>query len=161
MEWLSRIAIGLLSVGYPLAVYFTLQHGGTGAATWLLFPIGLLHTYRAIRGRRSGWWWLLGCLLLTAWSWEQQSSIGVKFYPVLVSVGLLSVFAWSLRFPPPSLSALPDSKNQTCHLLVLLIRVTSPGSGVVFLWSMAQSPPAQFTLETGSGQFTTALSVIC
>ena len=100
MNWLSRIAIGLLSVGYPVAVYFTLQHVGTGAAIWLLVPIALIHGVRAFKGQRSGWWWLLACAVLTAWSWFQQSVVGVKFYPVVVSVGLLSVFVWSLWFPP-------------------------------------------------------------
>jgi len=121
MEWPSRIGIGLLSVGYPVAVYFTLQHSGTGATIWLLLPIGLLHGYRAIRGRHSGWWWLLGCVLLTAWSWGQQSAIGVKFYPVLVSVGLLSVFVWSLLFPPTVIEQLARLKEPDL-----------PPSGVVY-----------------------------
>lgn len=100
MNWLSRVAIGLLSVGYPVAVYLTLQHAGTGAAIWLLIPIALVHGLRALKGQRSGWWWLLACVVLTAWSWLQQSVVGIKFYPVVVSLGLLCVFAWSLRFPP-------------------------------------------------------------
>ena len=111
MTWLPRIAIGLLSVGYPIAVYLTLQYAGTGAAIWLLLPIGVLHGFRALRGQRSGWWWLLACLLLTGWSWVQQSVIGVKFYPVLVSVGLLCVFLWSLRFPPTVIERLARLKE--------------------------------------------------
>ncbi|MGM0952535.1 MAG: hypothetical protein ACQEW7_06110 [Pseudomonadota bacterium] len=121
MEWLPRIAIGLLSVGYPVAVYLTLQHAGTNAAVWLLLPIALLHGYRAIRGQRSGWWWLLACLLLTAWSWVQQSAIGVKFYPVVVSAGLLAVFLWSLRFPPTVIERLARLKEPDL-----------PPSGVVY-----------------------------
>ncbi|KXS53608.1 MAG: hypothetical protein AWU57_2011 [Marinobacter sp. T13-3] len=111
MQWLPRIAIGLLSVGYPVAVYLTLQHAGTSAAVWLLVPIGILHGVRALRGQRSGWWWLTACVALTAWSWFQQSVVGVKFYPVVMSVGLLAVFIWSLVFPPTVIERLARLKE--------------------------------------------------
>lgn len=110
-DWLPRIAIGLLSLGYPLAVYFMLQYGGAASMAWLLLPIALLHGVRALRGQRSGWWWLLACVVLTGWSWVQQSAIGVKFYPVVISAGLLLVFGWSLWFPPTVVERLARLKE--------------------------------------------------
>ncbi|WP_152207132.1 hypothetical protein [Marinobacter changyiensis] len=104
--WLSRLLIGGLTLLYPLAVYWALTRGGVSMAVLALVPIAVIHLVRAAQGNAVSWVWFALCLMLGAWTWLAQSSLGVKAYPVLVSGGLLLVFVWTLVYPPTAIERL-------------------------------------------------------
>lgn len=112
-----QTSLVLLTLLYPLAVYFGVNAWGISSLAALLLVIGSLHLYRAIRGQRSSWLWAGACLLLALWSWMQNSSLGLKFYPVLISLGMLCLFGWSLLYPPSAVERIarlqePDLDDQ-------------------------------------------------
>ncbi|WP_328188636.1 hypothetical protein [Marinobacter sp. OP 3.4] len=104
--WLSRLLIGGLTLLYPLAVYWALTRGGVSMAALALVPIAVVHGLRAAKGTATSWIWFGLCLLLAAWTWLAQDSIGVKAYPVLVNGGLLLAFVWTLAYPPTAIERL-------------------------------------------------------
>lgn len=113
----TQVSLVVLTLAYPVAVYFGISAWGISNLASLLIVIGALHLYRAIQGKRSSWLWAGSCLLLACWSWIQDSSIGLKFYPVAISIGMLCVFGWSLINPPSAIERIarlqePDLNHQ-------------------------------------------------
>ena len=87
-----------LTVLYPLGVYLALGHI---APQWLALLLALLAACRALLTRQHFWWVVaLGAGALSMLSWLQGSTLAVKLYPVMVSLVLLGVFAYSLWRPP-------------------------------------------------------------
>ncbi|MCK9816565.1 MAG: hypothetical protein P0Y51_05515 [Candidatus Pseudomonas colombiensis] len=96
------IGLGLLLAGllYPFAVYFGMEH----FAPWQfgLF-LGGLWLARALTGeRRPGDLWMAAvaiafCLLL-AWL---DNPLLLRWYPVLISAFMLTLFSLSLKYGPP------------------------------------------------------------
>lgn len=98
---LLRIVIGLLTLLYPVAVYFGLQ---TFDARYLVVLLLVVAAARMLTVDTTTplnhWLWLPLLMLLAVWSWLTNSALGLKFYPVLVNLCLLIFFAWSLKAPP-------------------------------------------------------------
>lgn len=100
MTALIKVMLIALTVIYPFTVYFAIEAMPSPALlAWLLVPIALLHLYRAAKGQPSGWLWVLVCGTLAVFTWVFQSSIGIKLYPVLINLGMLALFGWSLFQP--------------------------------------------------------------
>lgn len=97
---LIRLGLIVLSLLYPVAVYFGLQHFDPRSLVLLLV---LLAGLRLLSDRESP---LNGRLLLPVfavlvlWILLSNSALGLKLYPVLMNLSLLLLFAWSLRHPP-------------------------------------------------------------
>ncbi|WP_417532742.1 hypothetical protein [Marinobacterium stanieri] len=90
-----RILVTLLTLSYPFAVYWGLQHFDALSLLPVLLLMLLLRWQgeRQVRDRMVIIVSALGVLLVTL-LWDAQ--LGLKFYPVLVNLGLLVVFASSL-----------------------------------------------------------------
>ena len=98
-----QISLVVLTLLYPVVVYFGVNSWGVDSLAVILIVIGSLHLYRAMQGQRMSWLWAGACLLLACWSWVQGSSLGLKFYPVIISLGMLCLFGWSLAYPPSAI----------------------------------------------------------
>lgn len=103
--------IGLLTLSYPIAVYFGIQYFGIKTlepwkiATTLLI---LILIRLIIIPSNQKWKYLLplvGVIYCVLAVWH-NTLMTLRFYPVLISVGLLTVFAGSLIFPPPIIERL-------------------------------------------------------
>lgn len=96
---------GLLVVLYPVLVYFGLQQNEPRLlALLLLLVLGLRmlgsgRMQQLISGRYRFLLGLLG-LFLVLLTFVSNQPWGLRLYPLLVNLGFLSVFAWSLRYPP-------------------------------------------------------------
>ncbi|SIQ31617.1 COG4648 family protein [Marinobacterium stanieri] len=90
-----RILVTLLTLSYPFAVYWGLQHFDALSLLPVLLLMLLLRWQgeRQVRDRMVIIVSALGVLVVTL-LWDAQ--LGLKFYPVLVNLGLLVVFASSL-----------------------------------------------------------------
>lgn len=97
MRW-RKWGLGLLTMAYPLVIYFGLQHYSPRVMALALLALALL---RATTSRQAGWrvLALLAGLLAMA-VLVSDHALPLKVYPVLVNVGLLAVFGWSLAHPP-------------------------------------------------------------
>ena len=100
MKGLVKIGIIVLSVCYPAAIFFGIKYWDLNALLIFVVLIGSFHLYSAVQGNKSSYLWVIACTIIIAWSWQQNSSIGLKFYPVIINAGSLGVFIWSLIFPP-------------------------------------------------------------
>ena len=93
------VLLALVTVLYPLGVYLSLGHI---APQWLAVMLSALAAGRAVL-TRQGFWWMVaaGAAVLALLSWLLGGSpTVVKLYPVMVSLVLLAVFAYSLWSPP-------------------------------------------------------------
>jgi len=95
--------IGLLTLAYPLAVYFGMHYVEPRAIA------GLLLVLLALRLAGNAGWMrpllVIGMLYCGFAIWA-NNLITLRFYPALVSAGMLSIFAWSLRSPQPLIERL-------------------------------------------------------
>lgn len=92
------MALGALSLAYPLLVYGALGRFEPRWLAGLLFVIALL---RALSAGQKLWWFAAagaGVLALVATVFNQ--AMPLKLYPALVNLVMLMVFGLSLRFPP-------------------------------------------------------------
>lgn len=95
---LRNALIGLVTVLYPLAIYFSL---GTIEPRWIALILLLVAVLRAISSPEKFWRYAAGAaLLLALLSMYLNHATPLKLYPVIVSTTLLSVFAISLWHPP-------------------------------------------------------------
>lgn len=112
---LLRLLIGLLTLLYPVAVYVGLQ---TFDARHLVILLLILAAARLLtldqKTPLNHWLWLPLLAILGLWSWLTNSSLGLKFYPVLVNLCFLVFFAWTLRVPPSMIERL--ARLQDPHL---------------------------------------------
>ena len=100
MKQLLKAVIIVLSIAYPFMVYWGLQHY---PASNLLPLLLILLALRWIVGNKTSERVILIVILfsvvIVAFIWGHQ--LGLKFYPVMVNLGFLVLFAGSL-FSPPS-----------------------------------------------------------
>ncbi|SQJ28506.1 Predicted membrane protein [Serratia rubidaea] len=132
----------LLLVLYPFAVWFGVSRWGTQ----LLAPLlALLFTLRLL-SLRGGWRQhgglakmlaLVGIVLAVS-SWLLGQSHWLLYYPVLVSLLLLALFAYSLWFPRRWSSGWRVCANRRCLPRAWLIRAGSPRFGAGSLLSTPQ-----------------------
>ena len=102
MKQLSTVLIATLTISYPFAVYFGLLHFDP---RWLaLMLIALLSLRLWVTGwnkQNSTQWAIVIAMGALLWSVLTDQAIGLKLYPVIISLSMLALFAWSLRHPPP------------------------------------------------------------
>jgi len=90
--------IGLLTIIYPLAIYFSL---GKIEPRWIALILLAVAVMRALASPERFWRYAAGAaLLLALLSVYLNHATPLKLYPVIVSATLLSVFAISLWHPP-------------------------------------------------------------
>lgn len=95
--------IGLLTLAYPLAVYFGMHYVEPRVIAGLLLALLALRLVG-----NAGWMrplLVIGMLYCGFAIWA-NNLIALRFYPALVSAGMLSIFAWSLRSPQPLIERL-------------------------------------------------------
>jgi len=94
---LRNALLSLLALGYPLLLYFGLQHWSPRAMALVLLALAAA---RACAGGGRTWWWLAGATALPALGGlVSGDALPLKLYPVLVNAAMLAVFGWSLRGP--------------------------------------------------------------
>lgn len=112
---LPNAFIGLVTVVYPLAIYFSLGHFEPRWAALILFSVAVT---RALASRENFWRYAAGAaLLLALLSMYLNLATPLKLYPVIVSAALLGVFVISLWHPPTVIERLarlqdPDLPKQ-------------------------------------------------
>lgn len=99
MKQLLKAVIIVLSIAYPFMVYWGLQHY---PASKLLPLLLILLALRWIVGNKTSERMILVAILaavvIVAFTWGHQ--LGLKFYPAMVNLGFLILFAGSLISPP-------------------------------------------------------------
>lgn len=95
-----KLAVLILSIAYPFLIYWGLQHYPAGKLLPLLFLLlGLRWVVGGQSFERAIVIAIIGVLIVIVLVWGQQ--LGLKFYPVMVNLGFLGLFAGSLIYPPP------------------------------------------------------------
>jgi uncharacterized membrane protein len=103
---MKNMLLALLLITYPVIVYFGLQYVEPGIVA-VVFALIFIFRYRIQRKNQSKSKiphlnvLLAAVLSLLAYSTFANSAMALKFYPVVVSLSFLGIFAYSL-FKPPS-----------------------------------------------------------
>ncbi|NVJ23528.1 MULTISPECIES: hypothetical protein [Myxococcus] len=98
MKFLRPALLGVLSLAYPLLVYWGL---GRFEPRWMAVPLVGMAVVRAVATRERVWLvTAAGALVLAGTSMLGNHALPLKLYPVLVNAMLLAVFATSLVYPP-------------------------------------------------------------
>ncbi|AIY41889.1 hypothetical protein LT85_2731 [Collimonas arenae] len=88
----------LVTLLYPLAIW--LGHGRVEPRLLaLLLVLAAATRLPSLKLKRSSRWWLAGALLLAGLAIWNNALLPLKLYPVLVNLGMLTVFAYSLYAP--------------------------------------------------------------
>jgi uncharacterized membrane protein len=110
MRQLLKAVIIVLSIAYPFMIYWGLQHYD---ASKLLPLLLILLALRWVAGGRTSERMVLVAILISvviiAFTWGHQLSL--KFYPAMVNLGFLILFAGSLVFPPSMVERLARIKE--------------------------------------------------
>lgn len=89
----------LVTLLYPLAIW--LGHGRVEPRLLaLLLVLAAATRLPALKLSRASRWWLAGALLLATVAIWNNALLPLKLYPVLVNLGMLTVFGYSLYAPP-------------------------------------------------------------
>jgi uncharacterized membrane protein len=119
--------IGLVTILYPLVIYFSL---GRIEPRWIALILLAVALMRAFTSPEKFWRYAAGAaLLLALLSIYLNHTTPLKLYPVIVSATLLSVFAISLWHPPSAIERL--ARLQDPHLPVQAIAYTKK---VTIVW---------------------------
>lgn len=95
-----RIALVVITLLYPLAVYFGLRHFDARFLALLLIAVAGL---RVLSDKNTGvnhWLWVPLVGLLVFWILLSNSDTALKLYPVLMNLSFFTMFAWSIKHPP-------------------------------------------------------------
>jgi uncharacterized membrane protein len=96
MRLLLNSMIGLATLCYPFAVYFGIHYVEPWQIAALLIIVLLLKTLTSQMAVPL----LIAGLLYGGFAVWHNNIISLRYYPVLVNTVMLSIFAWSLFFPP-------------------------------------------------------------
>lgn len=115
---LVNCIIGTLTLLYPVAVYYGIRY----LEPWKIAGIlAILLLLRLMLAQQADKQWnrllLLVCIAYCGLAVWNNNLITLRFYPVLVSLGLFTVFVMSLFYPPPVIERLarlqhPDLPEQ-------------------------------------------------
>ena len=105
MKKLIKIILSLLVAIYPIAVYFGLQKFEAKFIALALCTLIMLRALFAptIAGIKSKHLIIASSLIgitIAGMSFVQNTDLGIRLYPVVMSVMFLSVFSLSLLYPP-------------------------------------------------------------
>ena len=98
--------IGALTLFYPLTVYFGIHYSEPwqiAAALALLLFVKLLTGQASGKGNQL---LIIAAVFYCGFAVWNNNLITLRFYPVLINLGLLIVFTASLYFPPPVIERL-------------------------------------------------------
>jgi len=96
---LPTVVTLLATLLYPLAIW--LGHGRVEPRLLaLLLVLAAATRLPALKLSRASRWWLAGALLLAVVAIWNNALLPLKLYPVLVNLGMLAVFGYSLYAPP-------------------------------------------------------------
>jgi uncharacterized membrane protein len=96
---LLKVVVIILTIAYPFMVYWGLQHYSAAKLLPLLLILLTLRWLVVNRpGERRILIAILAIVLIVAFTFGHQ--VGLKFYPALVNLGFLILFAGSLLSPP-------------------------------------------------------------
>jgi len=126
---LRTAGIGLLTLLYPVVIYFGLGHF---EPRWLALFLLLIAVVRAVVGRDRLWLAAAaGATVLVVVSMLGNQALPLKLYPVLVNAVMLVVFAVSLRHPPSIIERLARLREQQlpAHAVVYTRQVTKVWCG--------------------------------
>lgn len=145
MRGFFNLAIGLLTLAYPLAVYFGIRY----LEPWTI-ALGLLVVLaarQALAGAawRGGGWVFAAGAGFCAFALMRNDVVTLRFYPVVVNAALLAAFGWSLLHPP--------------SLIERLARLREPGlppSGVAYTRRVTQVWCAFFIVNGALAWWTAA-----
>ena len=129
---LFAVVLAILLVLYPVLVYFGIQQFGPRILAIILLAVAaikLVITKLAQQPLGNGAWLLLAAAIASGLTLTTGSIIGLKFYPVVVSVVLLGVFGVSLWKPPSMIERF--ARLQTPDLPVKAIAYTRK---VTWVW---------------------------
>jgi uncharacterized membrane protein len=136
LKVLRPVLIGLLTVAYPLLVYFGL---GRFEPRWMALSLVGMAVVRALATRERVWLVAaLGAGVLAATSILGNHALPLKLYPVLVNGVLLVVFATSLAYPPSVIERLARLREPDL-----------PPSGVLYTRRVTQVWCGFFVLNGG------------
>ncbi|MDH1008623.1 hypothetical protein N5J43_17905 [Pseudomonas nicosulfuronedens] len=152
------VGLGLLLAGllYPFAIYFGIDH--LSPKFFALLLGGLWFARSLGSGQRPGQRWMaLAAVAFCIVLWLCNEPHLLRWYPVLVSAGLLGLFALSLKFGPPLVERLArlHEPDLPPHAVRYTRRVTQVwvlfflGNGLIAAALTLWAPLAWWTLYNG------------
>ncbi len=136
MKLFFTIAIVVLTLCYPLAVYFGLQYLSPRYLALLLLTLGVARSLSAGNAGAASRWSLVAIImLLAAWTWLAESDTALKLYPVIINLNLLIFFGWSLFAGTPVVEKLARLQDPQLpdHAIAYTRRVTQVWCGFFLL----------------------------
>ena len=97
---MKRALALFLALVYPFAVFVALSKGVSPKALSILLILAALFQFNTQKIRHLRDAFLICAAILVSGLWFYNDSIFLKLYPVLISLSLLAVFAFSLKSPP-------------------------------------------------------------
>ena len=137
MKKFISTALSCIFLLYPFAVYFLLDHTSTRSFGLLLLFI-LAGRYYFIKDKLSVKQQLLLLALAVLFFlllFLMNSIIVLKLYPVLINLGLLFVFIWSVIYPPTIIERIArlQQPNLSTKAIAYTRNVTLVWSGFFFI----------------------------
>ncbi|GAB1263968.1 hypothetical protein NBRC116493_08180 [Aurantivibrio infirmus] len=111
MSIFIRVAIVLVTLLYPVGVYFGLQYFDARIVVFMLVLVAALRLFNLDHSPTKHWLWLPLLGIIVLWTWLSNSDAGLKLYPVFVNFSFLVLFAWSLKQPPPMVERFARLRN--------------------------------------------------
>jgi len=152
----STLVMMGITLIYPLAVWLGQGQIQPRFLAGLLVIAGLTRVH-TLKISHVGRWWLGGTLLLFILAMWSNVLLPLKLYPVLVNAVLLSVFIYSLIFPPSVIErfARIHEPNLPTRAIGYTRRVTQvwciffAANGAIALLTALWASPATWTLYNG------------
>lgn len=117
MKALVSLILALVSIAYPLLVYYGIQHVSPALFALVLATLALAK-FIAVRRQGTGanpaeWYLLVIALAYSLALMALNSELLLKLYPVLISLCVAAVFALSLRAPESLIERLARLAGET------------------------------------------------
>lgn len=100
MKKINAVLLILLTLSYPFAIYFGLEHFDPRWLAVVLIPILLVRLVLGWHSQEQSRWGMLIAIVVLLWAALSNQQIGLKLYPAIISFSMLALFAWSLTHPP-------------------------------------------------------------
>lgn len=159
MKFLS-MSSGILLLFYPIAVYFSLKQLAPGilAAMLILLLSSRFYSSKAANTLPFNRTIIFPVVVvLCAVMLFANRLVMLKFYPVLVSCGLLAWFSWTLKYPPSAIeriarltdSALPDFAIVYTRYVTVVWCCFFLANALIALWTAVYASMEIWTLYNG------------